>query len=742
MSRQAPGWMGRRIGGGGALLLLLVPLSLNIAQLLHGRSLVWGESMWPGYAKVRQAWAAEQLAAAPSSPAPAHGAVASGAAASAGTPAQVAAAAGVAAKDEALIDDLLAEDAPAAAAPSAAFPAEATPTAAGPAAASPTDASATAAAESDDLLADLDAPTPPAAAGSAGAAAAAAVALPTLALTDSQRAFCRVEHLLGQINQLGVAWMPLLMALILMFTAVVTTLRRHHIVLRDATNAGEDRVSVAAQLGANALVSVSAYHSLAITSGLQQTVQQVWMFGMASLAVINLWQLAKPVRAADAAGEETRLGKMLAAIPLYAYMAVISGAYFLLIEGHPAGISIYLEKITAVAILYVQVGLYLWTGILLRDTSLGQLIFDLLRPLRLPPELFAVLVVVLAAVPTAYSGASGILVLALGATMFTELRRSGLSQQRAIAATAMSGSLGVVLPPCLLVVIVASMNLDVTTDELYHWGWRVFAVSVSIFGLVSFLRRSTPWTIQPGPNAMTEILAAGRRLLPYALIAGSVIAFFNIVLDAPLDEHTAPYVLPVAMVALIPWDRRRNRYAERTGDGPVDNGGTLRATSLDTGTHIGALLILMGLSACLGGVIERSEIVELFPHELGSPFYAMALVMCALVLIGMIMDPYGAVILVSVTLYPIAKANGIHPINFWMVALVSFELGYLTPPVALNQLLTRQVVLSTAAFDPNEAELVGGTFMRRHEGTIVPVLVMLLTLVIVSFGPLLWGVRA
>ena len=737
--------IGRRVGGLGVLALLALPLGLAVAQLSHGQALVWGDKLWPGYAQVRQACAAElavEAAAAAPVAAP-TGAVA------AAEKAASAAAVVATAKDEALFDDLLAEEdeAPAAdAAPAEAAEAAAPATASAAAAViageggegDAGDAGDAAAAEDDpladeeDLLAGIDAaPTP-------AAPAAVAVAGPAIALSDSQRLYCKVERTLGDVNQKGVGWMPLIMAALLLFAALIATLRRDHISLRSPRTAFEDRVSNGTQLVANALILASAVASLDITSGINHTLQELWIGGMFLLICINLAQLAMPIR-----GEGPRdIGRAISSIPLYAWMAVISGAYFFLVEHHPAGVSIYLQKISAFSILYIQVGLYLWTGMLLRDTSLGQLLFDIVRPLRLPPELFAVVVVMLAAVPTAYSGASGILVLALGATIFTELRRAGLSQQRAMAATAMSGSLGVVLPPCLLVVIVASLNLDVTTDELFYWGWRVFGLSLLAFTAVSFAFRTVPWKAAPQAGAGGAIWVAVRRMLPYGAIGLLVVVLFDVVLDASLDEHTAPYVLPAAMLAVVTWDRLRNRRAALTGIGPVDLAGSTRATSLDTGTHIGALLMLMGLSACLGGVIERSEIIELFPHALGSPYAAMAVLMVVLVLVGMVMDPYGAVILVSVTLYPIAKDNGIHPLNFWMVALVSFELGYLTPPVALNHLLTRQVVGSTELFDEDEDDHAKGSFFQRHERVIVPAAVVLLTLLVVAFGPLLWGARA
>ena len=97
------------------------------------------------------------------------------------------------------------------------------------------------------------------------------------------------------------------------------------------------------------------------------------------------------------------------------------------------------------------------------------------------------------------------------------------------------------------------------------------------------------------------------------------------------------------------------------------------------------------------------------------------------------MDPYGAVILVAATIAAVAKQAGIDMIHFWMVVLVAFELGYLTPPVALNHLLTRQVVGNIeVTVEPD----VG--FYRRHERYMLPIAVLGIALMVVAFGPLLF----
>jgi hypothetical protein len=71
-----------------------------------------------------------------------------------------------------------------------------------------------------------------------------------------------------------------------------------------------------------------------------------------------------------------------------------------------------------------------------------------------------------------------------------------------------------------------------------------------------------------------------------------------------------------------------------------------------------------------------------------------------------------------------------------MVTLVAFELGYLSPPVALNHLLTRQVV-GEREFELAAEEAKNGNFYQRHERVLMPLIVMATALVLVAFVPLM-----
>ena len=211
--------------------------------------------------------------------------------------------------------------------------------------------------------------------------------------------------------------------------------------------------------------------------------------------------------------------------------------------------------------------------------------------------------------------------------------------------------------------------------------------------------------------------------------------FYGFALDTYLDEFSAPIVLPVLVAVVVIFERKFSRNFkdrnEELGASPTVT--KAFGTAVDNSAiQIGALLMLMACSFTVGGIIERGGGVLMIPEAFSSIYAAMAFLVLFLVLIGMIMDPFGALILVTGTIAPVAYAQGIHPIHFWMTCLMAFELGYLSPPVSLNHLLTRQVV------GDEEVELAlqeGDTFYYRHERLLLPLMVMATTLLLVAFGP-------
>lgn len=619
------------------------------------------------------------------------------------------------------------------------------------------------------------------------------------------RIFVSIEQAIGDFVANARAFDRHFLVLVFIFCGLATTLQRQHLGLRSPTSRKGDRLSQVVQAIGNIIIvaSFAVYYQLDLKSGVEHVsnIPIFWMIAFGLMALANIWLAAHPISDAvpsnaekssghrediaesskesvkvaesskasenAAVSEETStesakaedsskgssqtphkegLGGLLLGIPLYAYMAILCGLYFLVFEQHFAGVATYMNQMTEHANLYTNVALYVFCGMMLKNTDIADKFLAILRPFKLSPELLVFVIVLLSALPTAYSGASGIFVIAAGAIIYRELKQTKTRDGLALAGTAMSGSMGIVLSPCLLVVIVAALNNNVTTDELFSAGLSVFFVNIFVFAIVLFTTKQGRISFENPIKAMPEVGRAIVGVLPYIAIGAAVLLFMRYGFGAAFDEYKAPVLLPFMLLVLLVYDRtmarrawRRMPEAERPKTAPHGIGRSLFDSVNSTSIHSGGLLSLMTLSVCIGGIIDRANLNALLPQHFSSPFIAMALLFVILVIIGMIMDPYGAVILVSATLTQIAASNGIAPIHFWVTVLCAFELGYLTPPVALNQLLTRQVV-GESAYAYERATDRPKNFWYRHERILLPVAVKGIVLLLVAFMPLIINV--
>jgi TRAP-type C4-dicarboxylate transport system permease large subunit len=550
-------------------------------------------------------------------------------------------------------------------------------------------------------------------------------------LTTSVRTYRTIEVYLSALSKFP--YMKHLLVILTLLGAMAASIKREHIALRTPFNQMEHRVREISQIIVHILWIFSCYQDYLIQKNSSAQAEHlglplIWAFGFCMLVIVHLMNVRKKV---DHIIEATPI-RIMMVIPLYTYMSLIAGMYFLVVEGHLSGQAIYLHKFTQHPNIYLGIGLYIWAGMLFATTRIAKLFFKLLTPLKLPVHILAWLVVILSALPTAYSGASGIFVIATGAVLFEQLRLAGASKRLALAATAMSGSLGVVLRPCLVVVLIAVLNKQVTTDELFTNGLYVFLLTAFLLLLVMLWKNDEKIEIAPLSESLPQMKEGIKPLLVYIIVALVAYGIYGFVFETWLNEHTAPLILPGIMLLIVIWERKRilPNLPEEADQTPLWPN-VVKATK-ESSLHVGALLMVMAASVGLGGVAERAEIMRAFPEDLGGPVGTMSVLVFMMILIGMTMDALGAVVLVSVTLAKVAYDSGIDPIHFWMMVLVAFELGYLTPPVAINHLLAKQVIGKEAELDSE-----GLTFWEDNEHLWLPMLVMGIALILVAFVPFL-----
>lgn len=558
-------------------------------------------------------------------------------------------------------------------------------------------------------------------------------------LSPAVELFRSTEHIFADISLFAIAHQKLTLISLLMLATIIATARRSHIAFRSVHHVKDHYISTIAQLVSHVGLGVSGYSFYigSLNSGTEVTHPELFfalISGCTVLSLINLYQLFNKEPNLESGGGWLR---GLLTIPIQTFMLLAACFHFFITEQHLPGIAIYFTQIFQLTNLHLAIGLYILAGMMLKETLLGAKLFDVFKPWRLPPEMLAFVAIALMAYPTAYTGASGIIIIAMGAVVYQEMRRVGTRRQLSLAITAMTGS-GVVLRPCLLVVGIAILNKEVVTDELFHWGFRVFLLSMVVFAVFALITKKEPLNPAPMSEALGPSLRLLGPLLPYFGILAATLVVYAYLLDTYLDEFSAPVVLPVLVAIVLIWERKfshdfseRNKTAKAA---PTVSLAFHKAVD-NSAIQVGALLMLMACSFTVGGIIERGGGVLEIPSAFDSPFAAMMFMVLFLVMIGMIMDPFGALILVTGTIAPVAYAQGIHPIHFWMTALMAFELGYLSPPVSLNHLLTRQVVGDE---EVTKALEEGDTFYYRNERIILPLLVMGTTLILVAFGPLVY----
>lgn len=639
-------------------------------------------------------------------------------------------------------------------------------------------------------------------------------------ITPQVKAFRTVETTILGLRNLGVNAKSIILMLILAFAAITTTLKLHHIAIRPPKTRKDFLVYSLSMVTANALLLFSTSMYLRSQLNLDVHVETgkivfhgIWVGLFAVLLVISLVKLFSPPKTT----EEGNFALAGLSVPLYASMGIIAGIAFIFFMDYSMGVGIYLGQMLEHANTFLSLALFIWIGMLLKQTKVVDYFLDLVRPFNFSPETLSIILMIAAGFLTAYTGASGIFVIAAGAIIYREVFNSGARRQYALAMTAMSGSLGVVLRPCLLIVVIAALNNKVTTDDLYGKGMYVFILSTSILYVISLSLADQKFKIRAPSQALPESANALKRVSPYIVIGLAVILFYSVGLQTKLDEFTAPMILPfvllfiliydkvirnkaqttatletimpylavpvlayavyvlfnkladtssiaisvgsfkinfvylgIALLALVGYKLAINAFKSRSSqennslinrvehpDLEPETKGLFRSifnATHETIGHIGAIVMLMALTMSIGGLIEKAGLMSAMPETFGSTLLAIMIFTTILVFVGMIMEPFGAAILVNATIAPIAYQNGIDPVHFWIIVLAAFELGYLSPPVALNQLLARQVV-GEKEIDEADAEVRHKSFYWRYERWILPFVVMLITLLIVAYVP-------
>ena len=316
--------------------------------------------------------------------------------------------------------------------------------------------------------------------------------------------------------------------------------------------------------------------------------------------------------------------------------------------------------------------LFAAVGFFLSESKAGERLVRFFQSvLGWMPGGMAVMAVVICAFFTTFTGASGVTILVLGGLLAIVLEKAGYPKRFTIGILTASGSIGLLFPPSLPVIIygvIAQTSIkDMFVGGLLPGAFLV--ISVITVGVVYSWKHRIP----RHPLKVREAVAAfgasfWELLLPlivFGLYFGGIVS---------LQQSAAAALLYVWIVETFIKRDMKIRDLPRI---------FLRAVPI-----IGGVLIILALANGLSYYIIDAQIPQklsaLVAAKITSPVVFLLLLNVALLVVGCFMDIYSAILVVVPLIIPLGNLFHIHPVHLGIIFLANLELGYLTPPVGLN----------------------------------------------------------
>jgi C4-dicarboxylate transporter, DctM subunit len=271
---------------------------------------------------------------------------------------------------------------------------------------------------------------------------------------------------------------------------------------------------------------------------------------------------------------------------------------------------------------------------------------------------------------TSFTGASGITVVAIGGLLMPVLLAEQYSEKTALGLVTGAGSLGLLFPPCLPLILYAIVA-------------RIPIESIFLAGIIPgfvMMAATACWGIREGRRAKVQSFswseakeafwaAKWNLLLPVVTLAA---LFGGFATPVEASALAALYAFFAEVVIYRDLDLRRDALRVMT----------------ECGLLVGGVLLILGVALGLTNYIVDADItartVDWTTSAIHSRWVFLLALNIFLLIVGCLMDIYSAIMIQAPLLIPIGAAFGVDPIHLGIIFLANLELGYLTPPVGLN----------------------------------------------------------
>lgn len=326
------------------------------------------------------------------------------------------------------------------------------------------------------------------------------------------------------------------------------------------------------------------------------------------------------------------------------------------------------------------------------------------------PSGLAIVSLIACAFFTAFTGASGVTIIALGAILYPALSQAGYPDKFNLGLITTSGSLGLLFAPSLPLILYGVVA-EVSIDDLFKAGILPGFLMITMLVMYSFSANKNLSTsmYRFKPNQMMEAIKESiwEIPLPFIVLGGIYSGFFAISEAAAV---TALYVFIIEVIVL---------KEIKLFDLPV----IMRESML----LVGGILLVLSVSLAStnymidSGVPER--IFNIVSEVISSKYSFLALLLLFLIILGALLDIFSAIVLVVPILLPIAAQYQIDPIHLGIVFLASMQLGYITPPVGIN------LFIASFRFEKSIIDV--------YSSTIPFFVILLFSVILITFWPTL-----
>jgi C4-dicarboxylate transporter DctM subunit len=367
--------------------------------------------------------------------------------------------------------------------------------------------------------------------------------------------------------------------------------------------------------------------------------------------------------------------------PIFAVLGAIALIAFGADGTDPSAIIVEMFRIASAPTL-LAIPLFTFAGYMLAESRTPKRLVALSSALLgWIPGGTAVVALASCAVFTAFTGASGVTIIALGGLLYPILREQHYSERFSLGLLTTSGSLGLLFPPSLPLILYGMIASnarsagggvpDVSIDKLFVAGivpGILLVVLLSAYSVRKNIRTATiPFSWR---KALAELRASVWEIpLPVLILGGIYGGFFT------ATEAAAITVVYVFVVEVFFY-----RDLSITRDIP--------RIMTESVVLVGAILVILGCAMGLTNYLIDEEVpMRLFAFVqsfVTSKAAFLVLLNLFLIVVGMMMDIFSAIIVVVPLIIPISTAYGVDPIHLGIIFLTNLEIGYLTPPVGLN----------------------------------------------------------